>query len=276
MIFVSDKLIAALSAVLLLSASAAAATVPDQPKHIFYQGYNDMIHVPTDIEYLSMMRKDDHDCRGRIHKPDVKMRRAHGPHQRVLLNGDHPEVLAGSRLGMELESQIDSRSAKVGDLVQGKLQRDFYAYNILISPKGATIFGKVIGRVDVGDVCGNDKKPAQAAAVKIAFQEIEGINGQKLDFLAIPATDTEIERGPEHARAYSVAQNGYVVIKGNNGLVNSGGTFGITLGRVQPVGIQSVILKPGDRIILELQKNLTAQEQTIVAEPVFLKEGSGE
>jgi hypothetical protein len=259
-----------------LGASAAMAADLD-PKGVFYQGYNDLVSVPGDLEMLAMMRKDDHDCRPKIHKQDVKMRRSHGPSQRVLLDGARPQVLAGSRFGIELENPLDSRTAKVGDEVLGKLMRDFYAYNILVSPRGATVFGKVVARVEPEEIRKGsaNKVVDDASAIKISFNQIEGINGQKMDFCAIPATNTEIERGPEHARAYSVVDNGCVLAK-SNGTANNGGRYGITLGDVAPAGIASVILKPGDRIMLELQKNRPVHEQTIVAEPVFLKDLPGD
>jgi hypothetical protein len=149
--------------------------------------------------------------------------------------------------------------------VQGKLSRDLYAYNILIAPKGATVFGKVIERVEPD----KQQKGVEAATIKLVFDKFEGINRQKLDFCAIPATGTDIERGPEHARAYRITENGYVTRR-PDGLPYNGGTFGFTLGLVADEGIASVIMLPGDRVVLELQKDLPVIEQSIAAEPIFI------
>jgi hypothetical protein len=128
---------------------------------------------------------------------------------------DKTRITAGARFPVAIQSQLSSKTAKVGDLIEARLQVDIKIGGRLIAPKGAVVFGHVIGverarKMIAAEFTLNKRFMRMAGCLGIQFDEILTDKGEHIPLVAVPATNARIVKNSADGRVMGVNRNGQI------------------------------------------------------------------
>jgi hypothetical protein len=123
-------------------------------------------------------------------------------------------IQAGARFPVYVVSAHSSKTAKVGDVVEGKLKVAIKIGGKEIAPAGAEVLGHVISvtkarRMIAAKVSGKRFLRA-SGALGVQFDEIITKNGQHIPLVAIPASSARVVKNSSEGRILGVNQDGEI------------------------------------------------------------------
>jgi len=123
-------------------------------------------------------------------------------------------IQAGAKFPICVVSAHSSKTAKVGDAVEGKLKVAIKIGGKEIAPAGAVVYGHVISvtkarRMIAAKVSGKRFLRA-SGALGVQFDEIITKNGQHIPLVAIPASSARVVKNNSEGRILGVNQDGEI------------------------------------------------------------------
>ena len=128
---------------------------------------------------------------------------------------DKTRISAGARFPVAIQSQLSSKTAKVGDLIEARLQVDIKIGGRLIAPKGAVVIGHVIAverarKMIAAEFTLNKRFMRMAGSLGIQFDEILTDKGEHIPLVALPATNARIVKNSADGRVMGVNRSGQI------------------------------------------------------------------
>ncbi len=124
------------------------------------------------------------------------------------------KIATGARFPVQVISQLNSRTARVGDPVEGRLRVDLKIGGKMIAPKGTRVVGHVFSamqarRIIVAEI--SRKRWFRAnGEIGIQFDEIVTASGEHLKLAAKPARQARIVENKNEGRVLGVNHKGEV------------------------------------------------------------------
>jgi hypothetical protein len=124
-------------------------------------------------------------------------------------------ISAGARFPVAVQSQITSKTAKVGDPIEARLKVDLKIGGRLIAPKGTRVIGHVSSvnkarKLIVAEFTPNQRWLRMAGSVGVTFDEIVTDDGQHIPLVAMPARNPRIIKNGATGRVLGVNASGQV------------------------------------------------------------------
>lgn len=125
---------------------------------------------------------------------------------------DKTFIAAGSKFPVYMSSTITSKSAKVGDPVQGRTKVDIKIGGRLVAPKGSVVVGHITKvnparKMICAELVPNKRWMRMAGSLSFDFDEIVTPEGEHLALVAKPATQARIIKNTNEGRVLGVNHN---------------------------------------------------------------------
>ena len=124
------------------------------------------------------------------------------------------KVMAGAQFPVVVSSEITSKSAKKGDLVQARLKYDLKIGDRLIAKKGSPVAGHVNyvlkARTPLHTLVSPERWYRTSGVIGLAFDEIVNDKGEHLPLVAQPARKSRIIKNKGEGRVLGVNHKGQV------------------------------------------------------------------
>lgn len=124
------------------------------------------------------------------------------------------KITAGARFPVSILSTHNSKTAKVGDIVEARLQKDLKVGDKLIAARGSRVQGRVTmcapaRRILAAELSAKRWMRANGA-IGVQFEEIISHNGAHLPLVAAPARSARVVKNVNEGRVLGVNHNGEV------------------------------------------------------------------
>ncbi len=124
-------------------------------------------------------------------------------------------ITQGARFPVSIQSQISSKNAKVGDLIEARLKVDIKIAGRLIAPKGALVIGHVVSvlparKLLVAEMTPDRRWLRMAGSIGIQFDEIMTDKSEHIPLVAKPARNPRIVNNSCEGRVMGVNAAGQV------------------------------------------------------------------
>jgi hypothetical protein len=128
---------------------------------------------------------------------------------------DKTHITAGARFPVSVQSQISSKTAKVGDPVEACLKIDVKIGGRLIAAKGSPVYGHVIAvekarKLLIAEFTPTKRWLHMAGTLGLQFDEIINDKGEHIPLVATPAKNARIVKNLAEGRILGVNVNGQV------------------------------------------------------------------
>ncbi len=125
---------------------------------------------------------------------------------------DKTFIEAGARFPVHMSTTLTSKTAKVGDPVEGRLKIDLKIGGKLVAPKGSLVLGHVTRvyparKMIVAELALNKRWMRMAGALSFNFDEIVTPAGEHLPLVAAPAQQARIIKNMNEGRVLGVNHN---------------------------------------------------------------------
>jgi hypothetical protein len=125
---------------------------------------------------------------------------------------DKTFIEAGARFPVYMSSTITSKTAKVGDPVEGRLKVDLKIGGKLVAPKGSVVVGHVTKvfparKMIAAELILNKRWMRMAGSLSFDFDEIITPQGEHLPLVAAPARQARIIKNVNEGRVLGVNHN---------------------------------------------------------------------
>lgn len=122
---------------------------------------------------------------------------------------------AGARFPVVLASELNSKTAKQGDLIKARLKFDLKIGDRLVAQKGAIVNGHVNyvlhARTIMNSLLSPERWYRNSGCLGLAFDEIINEKGEHLPLTALPSRQARIVKNKAEGRELGVNHNGQVV-----------------------------------------------------------------
>ncbi len=125
---------------------------------------------------------------------------------------DKTFIQAGARFPVYMSSTVTSKTARVGDPVEGRLKVDLKVGGKLVAPNGSTVIGHITKvyparKMIFAELVLNKRWMRMAGSLTFNFDEIVTPNGDHLPLVATPATQARIIKNSNEGRVLGVNRN---------------------------------------------------------------------
>jgi len=122
---------------------------------------------------------------------------------------DKTAIDAGARFPVYMSTTTTSKTAKVGDPVEGRLKIDIRIGGKLVAPKGSLVIGHVTRvyparKMIMAELIPNKRWMRMAGSLSFDFDEIVTPNGEHLPLVASPARQARIVKNENEGRVLGV------------------------------------------------------------------------
>lgn len=122
---------------------------------------------------------------------------------------DKTAIEAGARFPVYMSTTTTSKTAKVGDPVEGRLKIDLRIGGKLVAPKGSLVIGHVTRvyparKMIMAELIPNKRWMRMAGSLSFDFDEIITPNGEHLPLVASPARQARIVKNENEGRVLGV------------------------------------------------------------------------
>jgi hypothetical protein len=133
-------------------------------------------------------------------------------YQEIADSPDKTFIEAGARFPVHISSTLSSKTAKVGDPVEGRLKIDLKIGGRLVAPKGSLVVGHVTRvyparKMIVAELMLNKRWMRMAGSLSFNFDEIITPQGEHLPLVAAPAKQARIIKNVNEGRVLGVNHN---------------------------------------------------------------------
>jgi hypothetical protein len=124
-------------------------------------------------------------------------------------------IQAGARFPVAIQSQVSSKTAKVGDPIEARLKVDLKIGGKVVAQKGATVIGHVSSverarKLIKAELTPNHRFLRMAGALGVQFDEIITDKGEHLRLAAMPAQKARVIMNSADGRVMGVNHNGQI------------------------------------------------------------------
>ena len=124
-------------------------------------------------------------------------------------------VIVGARFPLVLASQVSSKTAKAGDLIEARLKNDLLIGERLIAEAGSTVIGHIDyslkARTALRSLVSSERWYKNSGCLGITFDELINAKGDHLPLVVKPAQQERIIKNKGEGRLLGVNRDGQVV-----------------------------------------------------------------
>jgi hypothetical protein len=165
-----------------------------------------------------------------------------GASEQLPTDPDKTRVIVGARFPVVLSSQINSKTAQAGDLIEARLKNDLLIGERLVAEAGSIVIGHIDytlkARTAMRALVSLERWYKNGGCLGITFDELINAKGEHLPLVAKPAQQASIIKNKGEGRLLGVNRDGQVVEPWSNQLKYKAVRLGLHAALV-PAGVFS-------------------------------------